>query len=285
MIEITWRHDPIDPVVEHQPASADDAASLLNAGNAVFAALGDAGPEGARLVLHVTADDLGMGHTPGVAPKQAPFAALLGCADARVPPELVMSQSANDVFVVRVAGNVLGAECVGSLDYAIAHLPSLRLVAVVGHTGCGAVSAAVDAYLDPAGYLGLSHNLPLRSIVDAIMACVRGADSALRAMHGDDVVRLPGYRAALLDTSVVLNAAVAADAVQRVFASHVSDRLGVRFGVFDLATRLIGLPATAADGSMWAASLVAPPTEEAFPTFAAGVASSLYVASLLTPHP
>ena len=80
-----------------------------------------------------------------MAPRQTPFAALLGCADARVPLELVFSRSANDAFAVRVAGNVLGAECVGSLDFAVTQLPSIRVVAVVGHTGCGAVGAMEGA--------------------------------------------------------------------------------------------------------------------------------------------
>ncbi len=127
-----------------------------------------------------------------------------------------------------MAGNVLGAECVGSLDYAVSHLPSLRLLAVVGHTGCGAVGAAVDAYLDPTTYLALSANLPLRAIVDAIMPAVRGAARALRLEHSTDVVRRAGYRAALVDTCVVINSAVAADAIHRMFKDSLGRFLGSR---------------------------------------------------------
>lgn len=58
----------------------------------------------------------------------------------------------------------------------------------MGHTRCGAVAVAVDGYLDPTGYLGVAANLPLRSIVDALTPAVRGADVALRAVHGDEVV-------------------------------------------------------------------------------------------------
>ena len=66
----------------------------------------------------------GWGVGNGGAPVQAPFAAVLGCADARVPTEMVFSKGCNELFVVRVAGNVLGQECVGSLRYAVSHFPS-----------------------------------------------------------------------------------------------------------------------------------------------------------------
>lgn len=74
--------------------------------------------------------------------RQHPFAAVLGCADSRVPPELIFDQSLGKLFVVRVAGNVAGpAEC-GSIEYAVAHL-HVPLVVVLGHDNCGAVAAAV----------------------------------------------------------------------------------------------------------------------------------------------
>jgi carbonic anhydrase len=141
----------------------------------------------------------------------------------------------------------------------------VRLLAVVGHTSCGAVGAAVDAYLDPSSYLGLSANLPLRAIVDAIVPTVRVAD-------------LPGYRAALLDSAVVLNAAVGADALQRLFAEHLGDTLGVGFGVYDLASRTVGLPP---DGPAWKSGLVDPPEVAALPALAQAVAVSRYVGGLL----
>ena len=75
---------------------------------------------------------------------------MLGCSDARVPIELIFNEGPNDLFVVRVAGNGLGGEVFGSLSYAVEHLGgSLKLVVVLGHSGCGAVSAAVDAVLNP----------------------------------------------------------------------------------------------------------------------------------------
>lgn len=73
---------------------------------------------------------------------QHPFAAILGCADSRVPPELVFDQGLGDLFVVRVAGNVVDDVVMGSLEYAVDHL-GVPLVVVLGHSKCGAVTSAV----------------------------------------------------------------------------------------------------------------------------------------------
>ncbi len=74
--------------------------------------------------------------------EQHPVAAVLGCADSRVPPELVFDASLGDLFVIRVAGNVVADDEAGSLEYAVDHL-DVPLVLVLGHEGCGAVTAAV----------------------------------------------------------------------------------------------------------------------------------------------
>ena len=73
---------------------------------------------------------------------QTPFAAILACSDSRVPVELVFDQGLGQLFVVRVAGNVVGEAGLGSLEYAIKHL-DVHLVMVMGHEGCGAVSSAL----------------------------------------------------------------------------------------------------------------------------------------------
>ena len=285
MIEITWRYEPANDFVEPTPRSWMEAISFIDEGNAAFARLGGDSPDGQRLVLPVTPEDLGLGHVPGEPPRQAPFAALVGCADARVPLELLMSQSANDVFVVRVAGNVLANEGVGSLDYAVTHLSDLRLLGVIGHTGCGAVGAAVDSYLRPVNYLGVTHNLPLRSIIDALMASVRGADVALQRAYGADVANTPNYRAALADTAIILNAAVAADCLRTHFASHISESLGVAFGVYDLASRVIGIPDSASTTPSWQPGLLSPPSGVEFVDFIGNVVTSGYVRGLLEASP
>jgi carbonic anhydrase len=73
---------------------------------------------------------------------QCPFATILGCSDSRVPPEMVFDQGLGDLFIVRVAGNVVSPEILGSLGYALAHLRT-SLFVVLGHEGCGAVQAAL----------------------------------------------------------------------------------------------------------------------------------------------
>ena len=75
---------------------------------------------------------------------QKPFAAMLSCSDSRVPPELVFDQGFGDLFVIRIAGNVISTDVVGSLQYAEHHL-QVPLLVVLGHEGCGAVTAALDA--------------------------------------------------------------------------------------------------------------------------------------------
>lgn len=75
---------------------------------------------------------------------QHPFAAILACADSRVTPELAFDTGLGDLFVCRVAGNIATPDVIGSLEYGVEHL-GIQLIAVVGHSACGAVSATVDA--------------------------------------------------------------------------------------------------------------------------------------------
>jgi carbonic anhydrase len=75
---------------------------------------------------------------------QQPFATILACSDSRVPPELVFDQGFGELFVIRVAGNIVSTDVLGSLQYAIRHLHT-PLVVVMGHESCGAVTAAVEA--------------------------------------------------------------------------------------------------------------------------------------------
>jgi carbonic anhydrase len=77
---------------------------------------------------------------------QRPFATILGCSDSRVPIELIFDQGFGDLFVIRIAGNVISADVLGSLQYAGHHL-HVPLLMVLGHEGCGAVTAALDAKL------------------------------------------------------------------------------------------------------------------------------------------
>jgi len=108
-----------------------------------------------------------------LAESQHPFATVLGCSDSRVPPELVFDQGPGDLFVVRVAGNVMGSEILGSLAYALGHLET-PLFVVLGHEGCGAVRAALEARRG-----GATESGPLGALVDAILPALDGLDPSL----------------------------------------------------------------------------------------------------------
>ena len=97
------------------------------------------------------------------AEKQEPFAAVLSCADSRVPVEILFDQTIGHVFVVRVAGNIATAEMVASLEYGVAVLGT-RLLMVLGHSACGAVTAAIGGKAVP-GQISALYS-PLRPAVD-----------------------------------------------------------------------------------------------------------------------
>ena len=98
---------------------------------------------------------------------QEPFAIILGCSDSRVPAEIVFDQGLGDLFVIRVAGNIVAASLVGSVEFAAEQFHT-RLVVVLGHTQCGAIHATLDQLQQPGEYR--SRNL--RSIVDRIRPSV-----------------------------------------------------------------------------------------------------------------
>src|SRR6185436_10948209 len=102
-----------------------------------------------------------------VAGGQEPFAIILGCSDSRVPAEIVFDQGLGDLFVIRVAGNIVAASQVGSVEFA-ASLYHTRLVVVLGHSQCGAILATVDELVKGAG----TESRNLRSIVDRIRPSV-----------------------------------------------------------------------------------------------------------------
>jgi carbonic anhydrase len=100
---------------------------------------------------------------------QEPFAILLGCSDSRVPAEIVFNQGLGDLFVIRVAGNIVAPSQVGSVEFAAAKFGT-RLVVVLGHTKCGAIEATLHALQQPSE--NQSHNI--QSIVDFIRPSVEG---------------------------------------------------------------------------------------------------------------
>jgi carbonic anhydrase len=242
MLEIVYRYDPEDPDRPERPADADRARDRLIQGNALFAELAVEGAGGSRRQVIPFDLDTVSGDRPGDAPTHQPFAAILSCSDARVPTELIFHQTLNDIFVVRLAGNVIANESVGSLNYAAQHLGgAVKLLVVLGHTGCGAVQAAVDGYVEPSNAHEMLATTGLRSVVDRIFVAVR---TAAKALDGAGIAATEGeaYRARLTDLSVGINSALAAMTLQRILGPSIPPDCRVAFGVYDLPTRKVQAP-------------------------------------------
>ena len=106
-------------------------------------------------------------HASGFGAPQEPFAIVLGCSDARVPAEIVFDQGLGDLFVIRVAGNIVAASQVGSVEFAAARFGT-RLVVVLGHSQCGAIQATLEELQQPTA----NQSRNLRSIVDRVRPSV-----------------------------------------------------------------------------------------------------------------
>jgi carbonic anhydrase len=154
-----------------------------------------------------------------LAKSQHPFAIIVSCSDSRVPPEIVFDQGLGDLFICRVAGNVINAESLGSIEYAVDHL-AVRLILVLGHQSCGAVKAAKETIaakgkapghiqslvtaIKPAvestinGDLDATINANVKHVVDAL----RASTPILKAkVDSGDVKVIGGYYS--LDTGAV----------------------------------------------------------------------------------
>ena len=274
-MDIIYRYDPYKAITGRQLDDSDGAIQILEQGHQRYITIVTqvqkelVGDHSTHQVI-IPSDPLTLGFPmeSGAAPVQSPFALVLGCSDARVPIEQIFDQSPNDLFVIRVAGNVLGVECLGSIDYAVNQFGNgLKLLVVLGHGNCGAVSAAVDSYLEPKDYASIAFTHALRSLVDRIQVAVRGAAIALERVRGSSVAGHPAYRAALIETAVYLNAAITAFDVRRELKPLSTDGTRVVYGVFDLVKqRVLGRPARdASDPSEPVPMFVDVPTDaEAF---------------------
>ncbi len=107
-------------------------------------------------------------HSQADADSQTPFAVILGCSDSRVPVEIIFDQGPGDLFVIRVAGNIVAPSQVGSVEFAAAQF-STRLVVVMGHTNCGAIHATLAELMRPTE----NQSRNLSSIVDRIRPAVQ----------------------------------------------------------------------------------------------------------------
>ncbi len=191
------------PQQKPQPVNPDEALKRMMDGNKRFVEERRLNPNSSRLRLQETA----------VA--QYPFACILGCADSRVPAEIVFDQGLGDLFVVRVAGNVASQTAIGSLEFSTAVLGS-QLIVVLGHSRCGAVSAAVKG--DP---------LPGR--IGVFVEEIKPAVERIRSKTGD-----------LEDNAVTANAQYQAQKLAEsstILAGLIREgKLKIVGGRYDLAT-------------------------------------------------
>jgi carbonic anhydrase len=169
---------------------------------------------------------------------QAPHAIVLGCSDSRVPVEIVFDQGLGDLFVIRVAGNIVAPSQVGSVEYA-AECFGTRLVIVLGHSRCGAINATLDQLQRPAE----NQSRNLRTIVDRVRPSVA-------ALLSTD---LRHDREALVEQAVRANVRVSANHLRHgsdVLEQHIArDGLLVVGAEYSVETGLVdffdGVPAGA----------------------------------------
>jgi carbonic anhydrase len=186
----------------HDGISPDKAIEMLKAGNARHVSGHPTHPHESAARLHE------------IAQGQKPFAIILGCADSRVPPELVFDAGLGDLFDVRVAGNIVDDAVIGSIEYAVEHLGT-TLIVVLGHERCGAVQAAYDGG-EAAGHLG--------TLVEHLKSAVEKA----KKQPGDGVdnaVRINATQVAeeLRNSKPILSKAVAEGKIKIVAARYDLD--------------------------------------------------------------
>ncbi|GIF98984.1 hypothetical protein Cci01nite_40780 [Catellatospora citrea] len=189
-------------MIDSTPLTAAQAIDLLLAGNQRFVA---GTPE------HPNQDAMRRAAT---APGQRPFAVLFGCSDSRLAAEIIFDQGLGDLFVVRTAGHVTGAEVLGSIEYAVSVL-DCPLVVVLGHDSCGAVAATRTALADgitPTGYI--------RDVIERVTPSVLAARAG--GLTGDDDIIVTHIRHTV---DLLLNRS-------RVLADQVTDGRTAVVGLF-----------------------------------------------------
>jgi carbonic anhydrase len=188
---VLWRRDE-NPDDHHglspeHPRTAEEALNRLRAGNECYV----------REHFHIGNRRRTAERRTEIAPAQHPYAIVLACADSRVPPEIVFSAGLGDLFVVRVAGNIVDPKCLGvlgSIEYAIEEL-KIPLIFVLGHEGCGAVKAAIQAVQQgkqpPSAISVLTDAIRpvVESVADQVGDLVRNAVSANVRQQVENLLR------------------------------------------------------------------------------------------------
>jgi carbonic anhydrase len=153
--------------------SATEALDRLRAGNRRFAS------DLATHELRTRSE-----HRNALVGGQEPFAIILGCSDSRVPAEIVFDQGLGDLFVIRVAGNIVAPSQIGSIEFAAEQFGA-KLVVVLGHSNCGAISATIEQLRRTAE----SRSPNLRAIVDRVRPSIDELMSREPKLAGDDLAR------------------------------------------------------------------------------------------------
>ena len=183
--------------------SGQEALARLQEGNRIFVAS-----------IQEPAARLAPTRRPPIPQAQEPFAIVLGCSDARVPAELVFGQGFGDLFVIRVAGNIVAPSQVGSVEFAATRFGT-RLAVVLGHTQCGAIAATLDELRQPAALQSPN----LRAIVDRIRPSVEPLLATALGLEPE----------ALVSHAIRANIRAAADHLRH--GSEVLERLAERDGL------------------------------------------------------
>ncbi len=170
------------------PINAQSALARLREGNRRFSS-GQSSLE--RTLTHKRRMEL--------VAEQEPFAIILGCSDSRAPAEIVFDQGLGELFVIRVAGNIIAPSLVGSVEFAAERFGT-RLVVVLGHSNCGAVAATVDSLLESSD----APSKNLASIIDRIKPAVMGLTNT----------ELVQDRASLVDHAVRANVRMSVNHLQ-----------------------------------------------------------------------
>jgi carbonic anhydrase len=195
---------------EPMPNGAQEALDRLKAGNERFVI-------GKRSRRHQSA-----AWRHGLEASQHPFATVLGCSDSRVPIELIFDQGFGDLFIVRVAGNVVADAIIASLAYALAHVHT-PLVLVLGHEGCGAVTAALEGPSRP------GESQRLEELLRLIDPGLRDLDPGLQGSARVSAAVEANVRWSMRQLSDL-------PAGRRLIAAHMVLLVG---GVYDLDTGLV----------------------------------------------
>ena len=156
---------------------------------------------------------------------QYPIAAVLSCADSRVPPEIIFDQGIGDLFVIRDAGNVVSAYGLASLEFAVNDL-GVPLIVVLGHSGCGAVATALSA------------SRARRELPGHLPELLKAIEPAIITAHG----RHPGdFLAASIEENVKLGMKRLKSKSEIIGAAIGTGKVGIKGGVYDLATGTVKL--------------------------------------------